>query len=156
MDASATVQTQARIDELLPHGFSLPEEKFVKKEFLITVAFLGDVFVILGGLALGFWIRFRSGWINWGNESASLVFRDYSGLIGIGAVFLVLTFAYLQLYNVRTMVRFRDSAVIILKGMLFWLCAFVSFNLVLKFQPAISRIYMFSSYLNCLAAILLW
>ena len=30
MDASATVQTQARIDELLPHGFSLPEEKFVK------------------------------------------------------------------------------------------------------------------------------
>jgi len=156
MDASATVQTQPRIDELLPHGFSLPEEKFVKKEFLIAAAFLGDVLVIIGGLALGFWIRFRSGWINWGNESAGLTFRDYSGLIGLGALFLVLTFGYLQLYQLRTLVRFRDSAVIILKGMVFWLCAFVSFNLVLKFQPTISRIYMISSYLNCLAAILLW
>src|SRR4051812_48140075 len=39
MSASATVQTQPRIDELLPHGFSLPQEKFQKKEFLMAIAF---------------------------------------------------------------------------------------------------------------------
>src|SRR5438105_12341868 len=131
MNASASVQTQPRIEELLAHGLSLRGEKFAKKEILLAVAFLGDVAMILGGVALGFWIRFRSGWINWGNEPAGLVFRDYAGLIALGALFLALTFAYLQLYNLRKMVRFRESALIIFKGTMFWLFAFLSLNLVL-------------------------
>src|SRR5205814_2613127 len=131
-------------------------EKFVTLESPLAVAFLADVTMILGGLVLGFWIRFRSGWINWGNEPAGLRFWDYAGLMGLGAMFLALTFAYLQLYDRRKVVRFRESTMIIFKGMMFWLCAFMSLNLVLKFQPTISRIYIFSSYICCLSAILLW
>ena len=41
MNASATVQTQPRIEELLASGFSLRGEKFAKKEILLAVAFLG-------------------------------------------------------------------------------------------------------------------
>src|SRR5467141_1782230 len=110
MSASATAQ--APVNELLPYEFSLPNEKFEKTKLLITLAFVGDVAMILGGLVLGFWIRFRSGWINWGNEPAGLGFGDYAGLIGLGALFLSLTFAYLQLYSLRKMVRFRESALI--------------------------------------------
>ena len=54
---------------------------------------MGDVAMILGGLVFGFWIRFRSGWINWGNEPAGLEFVDYSGLMGLGATVGALTFA---------------------------------------------------------------
>src|SRR5205814_5879493 len=59
-------------------------------------------------------------------------------------------------YDRRKVVRFRESTMIIFKGMMFWLCAFMSLNLVLKFQPTISRIYIFSSYISYLSAIVLW
>src|SRR5207302_8108726 len=124
MNASATIQ--ASVSERRPYEFSLPTKKFDQKEFLVALAFLGDVAMILGGLVLGYWIRFRSGWINWGNEPAGLRFWDYAGLMGLGAMFLALTFAYLQLYDRRKMVRFRESTMIIFKGMMFWLCAFMS------------------------------
>src|SRR3954469_21672000 len=119
MNASATVQ--AAVSERRPYEFSLPTKKFDLKEFLIALAFVGDVAMMLGGLVLGFWIRFRSGWINWGNEPAGLQFVDYAGLMGLGGLFLVLTFAYLQLYHPRKIVRFNESALIIFKGTMFWL-----------------------------------
>src|SRR6266699_878406 len=144
MNLSATADAPA--SEPLSYEFSLPKEKFDLSEFLLALAFVGDVSMILGGLSAGFWIRFRSGWIRWGNEPPGLAFGDYSGLIGLGGLFLVLTFAYLQLYSLRKMVRFNESALIILKGMMFWMLAFLSLNLALKFQPTISRIYIFSSY----------
>src|SRR4051794_9152229 len=114
MNASATAQ--APVSERVPYEFSLPKKKFEQAEFLIALAFFGDVAMILGGLVFGFWVRFRSGLINWGNEPAGLMFVDYAGLMGLGGLFLVLTFAYLQLYSVRKIVRFNDSALIILKG----------------------------------------
>src|SRR6266576_2465073 len=154
MSASATAQSP--VSELLPYESTLPKQRFEQAEVLIATAFVGDIAMIAGGLVLGFWIRFRSGWINWGNEPVGLMFRDYSGLIGLGAFFLVLTFAYQQLYTLRRIVQFRESALVIFKGTMFWLFAFLGVNLVLKFQPTISRIYIFSSYLSCLAAILVW
>src|SRR5207253_10689468 len=63
---------------------------------------------------------------------------------------------YLQLYSLSKIVHFNESALIIFKGTMFWLFAFLSLNLALKIQPTISRIYILSSYLSCLAAILLW
>ena len=153
---SVSAIAPAATAERVPYEFSLPKEKFDLSHSLLTAAFVGDALMIFSGLALGFWIRFKSGLINWGNEPAGLQFRDYSRLIGVGALFLVLTFAYLQLYDLRKMARFRDSAVLILKGMLFWLVAFMSLNLALKFQPVISRIYVFISYGSCLGPLLLW
>src|SRR5436189_6175372 len=118
---NASVTAQAPVSERLPYEFSLPTEKFDTAEFLLALAFVGDIAMIMGGLVLGFWIRFRSGWINWGNEPAGLMFGDYSGLIGLGALFLSLTFAYQQLYSLRRIVQFRESALIIFKGTTFWL-----------------------------------
>src|SRR6266436_1551505 len=108
MSASATAQ--APVSELLPYELPLPKERFEQAEALIATAFVRDIAMIMGGLVLGFWIRFRSGWINWGNEPAGLMFGDYSGLIGLGALFLSLTFAYQQLYRLRRIVQFRESA----------------------------------------------
>ena len=154
MNASATVQ--GAVSERRSYEFSLPAKKFDQKEFLIALAFVGDVAMILGGLVFGFWIRFRSGWINWGNEPAGLQFMDYSGLMGLGGLFLVVTFAYLQLYSPSKIVHFNESATIIFKGTIFWLFAFLSLNLALRIQPPISRIYILISYVSFLAAILLW
>jgi len=142
--------------DLFPYRLSLPRTLVPKADFLVTIGMLGDIIMILAGLALGFWLRFDSHLINVGNESASLVFGDYAGLMLIGAVFLLVTFGYLQLYNPRKIPGLRDAAMIVLKGTTFWLFAFISVSLALKFQPTISRVYVFTAYLSCLASVLFW
>ncbi|HXG47024.1 MAG TPA: sugar transferase, partial [Methylomirabilota bacterium] len=78
------------------------------------------------------------------------------GLIGLGSLFLVLTFGYLQMYNPRRIPDFRTAAVIVLKGTAFWMLAFLSLSLVLRFEPKISRIYMLTSAVAAIAAALTW
>jgi exopolysaccharide biosynthesis polyprenyl glycosylphosphotransferase len=157
---SATVSTapatRTRDTDLFPYRLSVPRTLVPKADFLVTISILGDVAATLAGLAFSFWVRFNSHLINVGNEPASLVFSDYAGLMGLGALFLLLTFGYLQLYNPRKIPGLRDAVMIVLKGTTFWLFAFVSFSLVLKFQPTISRVYVFTAYVCCLAAVLLW
>jgi exopolysaccharide biosynthesis polyprenyl glycosylphosphotransferase len=155
MNTNATT-AQPSLAGLLPYDLALPRAAFRRIDFLLTLAILGDLTMVFAGLVLGYWVRFNSGWIWLGNEPRNLVFSDYAGLIGIGAVFLLLTFGYMRLYNARKIPRFREAALIIFKATTFWLFAFLSLNLVLKFQPTISRIYLLSSYIACLAAVLLW
>lgn len=134
----------------------LPVARFAKVDFLITLGLLGDLSVILAGLALGYWIRFESGWIWMGKIVKGVSLADYFGLISLGAVFLLLTFGYLQLYQPRRILSYRDTAQIVFKGLAFWACAFLSISLVLKFQPDISRIYVVISCLACLVLLLAW
>ena len=142
--------------ELFPYRLSLPRSLVAKADFLVTIAMLGDIAMILAGLALGYWIRFRSGLISLGNESHTMVFYDYLGLMGLGALFLLMTFGYLRLYDPRKIPGFRATTSIVLKGTAFWLLAFVSVSLVMKFQPTISRLYVFVAYLSCVTSVLAW
>jgi exopolysaccharide biosynthesis polyprenyl glycosylphosphotransferase len=142
--------------DLFPYRLSLPRACLFRRDFLIALAVLGDLAMVLGGLSLGYWLRFRSGWVTLGNEPAGLVFGDYAGLIGLGVVLLLVTFGYLQLYNSRKIPSFRKSALIVLKGATFWLFAFAGLSLVMKLQPPISRVYLVCSYAACLGAVLSW
>ncbi len=128
---------------------------FKRSGLLLSLAVLGDLAMILGGLLLGYWIRFHSGWIRFGVEPQGLVLRDYRGLMGAGAALLLLTFAYLKLYDSRAFPRTREARLILFKGTTFWFFAFLSLTWVTKIQP-VSRIYLFTSYGTCLAALLVW
>lgn len=160
MSLSATsmpTASTAPVRELFaPGSLDLPKAKIPRAEFLTLVGFLGDALAALGGLVLGHWIRFQSGWITFGVETAYNGFRNYIGLIVIGAVFLLLTFGYLQLYHARRVLRYREAVSIIFKGLTFWGFAFISATWVLQFRPPCSRIYVVTSYLACLATLLAW
>ena len=160
MSATATtapsVAAQKRDTELFPYRLSLPRTLVPKADFLVTIGFLGDIAMIFAGLALSFWLRFKSHLINLGNEPASIAWSDYAGLMGLGALFLLLTFGYLQLYNPRRIPGFRDAIRIVFKGATFWLFAYLGVSLVMRFQPSISRIYVSTAYVSCLATVLAW
>ena len=141
---------------LVPYRMAIPRSSVEKKDFLVTLSILGDLAMVLTGLVLGYWIRFTSGWITFGKEVKGLVFGDYVGLISMGAVFLLLTWGYLKLYSPRRIPSYTDAASIIFKGATFWVFAFLSVNLVLKFEPTISRIYLLTSYGACLLCVLAW
>ena len=123
---------------------------------LIALSILGDLIVIFAGLCLGYWIRFDSGWIRLGNEGTSITLSRYISLITIGTIFLVITFAYLRLYEPRKILNFRQILPVILQGTTFWLFAYLGLSLALRFEPAISRIYVLSSFVSALIAMLVW
>ncbi len=104
---------------------------------------------------LGFWIKFYSGWIHFGVESVQRL-RDYAGLIGVGAVFLLIAFGQLQLYQKRNLLRFRQVVLITFKAASLWLFAYLGLSLTLKFQPPISRVYVLCSYVVVLGVLLGW
>lgn len=125
-------------------------------DFWLAITFAGDVIAILLGLVLGFWIRFRSGWITFGVEAPHIVFEDYLGLIAVGVGFLVVTFAYQGLYDIRNLLRLRRSSATIVRSASMWLFTYLGVSLVLKFDPPISRIYVAGSFLCVLAMVLSW
>ena len=125
-------------------------------DFLIGLSFLGDIVMILLGLSLGFWVRFRSGWITFGVEAPDLKYVDYAGLMAVGTVFLLLAFGFLGVYDPRKLLRFRQVMLVITRATTFWFFAYLGLSLALKFEPPISRIYVFCSYLACLCCLLAW
>jgi exopolysaccharide biosynthesis polyprenyl glycosylphosphotransferase len=124
-------------------------------DLLVAAAFVGDVAIVIGGLIFGFWLRFESGWINFGILSEQML-SDYWGLICVGAGFLLLAFGHLGLYDKRNLLRFRQVMLITFKAATFWLFAYLGVSLMLKFQPPISRIYVICSYLAVFSALLFW
>jgi exopolysaccharide biosynthesis polyprenyl glycosylphosphotransferase len=125
-------------------------------DMALAAAVIGDSAAILVALMLGFWIRFRSGWITFGSHAELSKVTDYLTLIGVGVTFLLGAFVYLGVYDLQNVLRFRRVALRIFKASTFWLFAYLGISLALKFTPPISRIFVLSSYLLCLITLLSW
>jgi exopolysaccharide biosynthesis polyprenyl glycosylphosphotransferase len=124
---------------------------------LVQIVFVaGDLVAILLGLCLGYWLKFVSPLKRFGVESPDMLFSDYYRLILIGTVFLIATFAKLNLYDSTNLLRFRQHGLVILKGIAYWLIGYLSVSLALKFRPEISRVYVFCSAASCLLLLAIW
>ena len=135
----------------------------VQTDTLTALAFFGDLLMISAGLLFGFWLRFKSGlipfkesWWTTGGNFGERFLSDYVGLIAVGALLLLVTFGQLRLYRTRNLLRFRRVAAIVVRATIFWLLTYLSLSLVLKFNPPISRIYVLSSSVGAVAAVLGW
>jgi exopolysaccharide biosynthesis polyprenyl glycosylphosphotransferase len=127
-------------------------------EFILTMALLGDMVVIFLALSLGYWLRFDSGLIPFFYDSSDKPprFFDYFYLLTMGTLFLLGTFAYLRLYRLRSFRRYLRTVRVIVQGAIFWLFAYLAMSLILKFDPPISRLFMVSSFVCVVAAMLVW
>ena len=120
----------------------------ISTELVQLVLVMGDLVTILAGLSLGYWLKFETFLNSVGTRSENMHFSDYYRLILIGAVILTATFAKLNLYDSNSLLRFRQHGLIILKGSAYWLVAYLSIGLALKFVPEISRMYVLYSGLS--------
>ncbi|MBN9694096.1 MAG: exopolysaccharide biosynthesis polyprenyl glycosylphosphotransferase [Verrucomicrobia bacterium] len=126
------------------------------------IAMGGDLAMVIAGLMLGFWLRFESGliprtntWWTTGDNSV-ITFRDYSGLMAIGAFILFASFLNQHLYRLQNLLRFRRVVRIVVQSSIVWLMAYLGLSLALKFSPPISRIYVILSFLCTLTTVLTW
>ena len=126
-------------------------------EFVLALALIGDALVVFAAFAYGFWVRFDSGSIPFFSDVTSIpTFSDYFRLLVAGTVCLLGTFCYLRLYTRRCFVGYLRTARVIVQGTIFWLLAYLSVSLILKFDPPISRLFMLISFVCVMGAMLAW
>jgi exopolysaccharide biosynthesis polyprenyl glycosylphosphotransferase len=126
-------------------------------EFVLVLALLGDALVIFGASAFGFWLRFDSGLIPlYSNVKLAPTFLDYFRLLLMGTVFLLGTFVHLELYSERCLMRYFRTARVVVEGTIFWLFMYLAVSLILKFDPPISRLFMLTTVVCTLSAVLAW
>lgn len=123
---------------------------------LLVLLLLGDILVCYAGLMAGFWLRFETELRRLGVESAGASLDAYQPLLYIGSLFFVATYAYLKLYDPRLLLRPQRVMSIVIKGTFFWFVLFLGISLTLKFEPAISRIFVAVSCITTFGAMMIW
>lgn len=127
------------------------------REFLLIISLLGDLMIVFTGSSLGFWARFYSGWFPPAKHVTTLPdYSEYLNLLLLGTVFLIITFAFRGLYGSACFMNYLRVTKAVIKGTFFWLVAYLSISLILKFEPPISRLFMGLSFGFVTVGMLVW
>lgn len=109
---------------------------------LVLLSFFVDVLVVSGALLIAYWIRFHSVVAQIGVvDREELTVGNYSGHIMCSLVLMMLILTNFRFYSREVLLSFVRTVQVILKSSLFWVIGYLTFSLVLKFDPPISRIY---------------
>ncbi len=117
---------------------------------------VGDALFAFAGLALGFWLRYRTPLSRLGIDVPDAAFADYVPLLLLGVVFLIAGYVQLNLYEERLLLRKFQSLALIIKGTTLWLAGYLALAVVLKFEPPISRLFVPLAYLSILGVMFVW
>lgn len=128
----------------------------LRKIILPAALVLGDTLFAFASLGLGYWLRYHSpvGWL--GLEVPGANFAAYLPLLLVGVAFLIAAYTQLNLYEERLLLRKFQSISLIFKGTTFWLIAYLSLSLVLKFNPPISRLFVLIAFVCVLVVMFAW
>ncbi|MCC6416353.1 MAG: exopolysaccharide biosynthesis polyprenyl glycosylphosphotransferase [Opitutaceae bacterium] len=123
---------------------------------MLVLLLAGDFAVCYVGLTAAYWLRFKTPLRTVGILPSGNSFELYQPLIWTGVLLFVATYAYLKLYDARILLRPQRVQAIVTKGTAFWFGLFLLISLALKFEPAVSRIFVALACLTTLAAMLVW
>jgi exopolysaccharide biosynthesis polyprenyl glycosylphosphotransferase len=116
----------------------------------------GDAIVALGGLVLGFWLRYKTPVGALGIDVPGARFLDYLPLLLLGVAFLVYVFAQLGLYDGRVLLRKQHNLNELVRGTAFWVVVYLAFSLFIRFQPPISRLFVLVAAVVTLLLLWVW
>lgn len=125
------------------------------QHLLLCAQFAGDLVFCYAGLTVGYLLRFKTPLSQLGLEVLTS-FEIYQPLIWVGTVFLSASFFFLNIYDAKFLLRPQRAASMIARAFSFWFVAYLGISLVLKFEPAISRLFVALSLLSTATAILVW
>lgn len=127
------------------------------RDIVVPAALLaGDTILTFAGLALGFWLRYKSPLRHWGIAVPGADFTRYLRLLAVGVALLIAAFAQFGLYDGRLVLRRYQSLNAILKGAGFWFLAYLGISLALRFYPPISRLFVVYGFICVVALLALW
>lgn len=127
------------------------------RETAVPLALLvGDTFATFAGLSLGWWLRYASPVRRFGIDVPDATFARYLPLMLVGVAVLIAAFTQAGLYETRLLLRRYQSLNAILKSAAFWFVAYLGVSLVLKFDPPISRLFVFIAFVCVVALLYFW
>lgn len=131
-------------------------------KWISVVIVIGDLFITIAGVVVGFWLRFGSGWFPqefWHREDSvlrNLLFGEYIKLIGFGWFVLLTSYFRFSVFKYTGINKITANFKLVAR----WL---VSANLLylvgiifLKIQPQVSRLFLVFSLLIILTGVLVW
>ncbi|AOS44555.1 UDP-glucose:undecaprenyl-phosphate glucose-1-phosphate transferase [Lacunisphaera limnophila] len=128
----------------------------LRKVILPVGLLLGDTLVAFASLALAYWLRYASPLGALGLDVPNASFATYLPLLLLGVGFLIAAFAWLNLYEPHLLLRNFQGISLIVKGATFWLLAYLSVSLVLKFDPPISRLFVIIGFFCVILLMAAW
>lgn len=123
---------------------------------MVVTSFLGDVIAIVLALGIGYFIRFETFLGAIGVEDLSVTLKSYAGHLVFGTVVMVALGINYRLYDPKKFLTFRPMVKAIFQVCVSWSVLFLSLALVLKLDPAISRIYCVVAGNTAMIALLGW
>lgn len=129
---------------------------WVAHQKLVAISFLGDAAVVLLAMMAAYVIRFETGIREVGVVDPIVNIWGYCGHVLLGSAYLVFLLANFRLHDPRTYLAFRKTVTIIGKSCLIWSISFLALSLVLKIEPAISRMYCAIGGLTSMIGLLSW
>ena len=129
---------------------------WIENQKLVGISFVGDALVVFGALLLSFLIRFESILSEVGVSDMSITLTSYSGHIIIGGVVMLALLANFRFHDPRNFLAFRSSVKILVRSCALWCVSFLALALMLKIDPAVSRLYCVIAALVAMASLLAW
>ncbi|MDP0492486.1 MAG: exopolysaccharide biosynthesis polyprenyl glycosylphosphotransferase [Verrucomicrobiota bacterium JB023] len=108
---------------------------------IIFTSFVGDLLVVVASLCAAYLVRFETFLGSVGVADFGVTLHDYFGHIIVGTVVMMGLMINFRLYDARGFLRFRPMVKSVVYACMGWSVVFMSVALVLKIDPAISRIY---------------
>ena len=129
---------------------------WVAHQKLVAVSFLGDAAVVLVSMMLAYVIRFETGLREVGVVDPIVNIWGYCGHVVLGSVSLVFLLANFRLHDPRNYLAVRRTFGTIIKSCVIWAVGFLALTLVLKIEPAISRLYCSIGCFTSMIGLLTW
>ena len=129
---------------------------WVAHQHLVVISFIGDAAVILISLMLAYVIRFHTSLREFGIVDQGISVSGYCGHVLLGSLVLVALLANNRVHDPRNYLAVRRTFGIIVKSCVIWSFGFLAISLVLKIEPAISRVYCAVGTVTSMVALLSW
>ena len=141
-----------------PEAFTLRHRNrpWVAHQRLVVATFLGDAVIVLMALMLAYVFRFETGLREVGVVDARTSVLGYCGHVLLGGATLMFLLTNFRLHDPRNFLAVRKTFRTIVKSCVIWGFSFLALALVLKIEPAISRIYCAIGATTSMVALLGW
>lgn len=132
------------------------QRPWVAHQRLVALSFLTDSVVVALTLLIAYYLRFETALRAVGVWDDKIDANGYVGHVLLGSGLLVFLLANARLHDPRNYLSFRKTAVIIVKSCTIWCIGFLALTLVLKIEPAISRMFCALGGVTSMTGLLAW
>jgi exopolysaccharide biosynthesis polyprenyl glycosylphosphotransferase len=127
----------------IPRSYELRHRHrpWVAHQKLVAISFFGDAAVVFVAMMLAYVIRFESNLQHIGVDDPEVSLRGYLGHVVFGGTLMLVMLANFRVHDPRNYLAIRRTFGVIVKTCAMWLVGFMGLTLILKIDPAISRVY---------------